>query len=684
MQKGNIGVTTEDIFPVIKKFLYSDHEIFLRELVSNAVDATQKLKTLAEKGDYKGDLGDLAVRITLDEAAKTITISDNGIGMTAEEIEKYINQIAFSGVSDFLDKYKDNANAIIGHFGLGFYSSFMVSDRVDIITKAYQEDAKAVKWTCDGTPAYELEETEKAGRGTDVVLHVSEDCKEFLDKGKLTELLNKYCKFMAVPVIFGKETEWKDGKQVETDKDHVINSVEPLWVKTPSTLKDEDYEKFYRELYPMQDEPLFWIHLNVDYPFHLTGILYFPRIKNSIELQRNKIQLYCNQVFVTDQVEGIVPEFLTLLHGVIDSPDIPLNVSRSYLQSDANVKKISTYITKKVADRLQSIFKEDRKAYEEKWDSLKLFIHYGMLSQEDFYERAKDFTLLKDVDGKYYTFEEYKTLIKDSQTDKDGNLIYLYANNVEEQYSYIEAAKNKGYSVLLFDGQLDTPLVGLLEQKFEKSRFTRVDADIVERLIVKDEAKKTELNADQTEQLSQVFRSQMPHLSQVEFMVEVQALGENNQPVVITQNEYMRRMKQMSQFQPGMAFYQQMPDSYTLVLNSDHALVKKVLGDCDAATGEALKPIQSELKGLQARLSALQQAQSAKKPEELTQQEKDDVQNTQKEITAQQDKQKEVIANYAKENSIVHQLIDLALLQNGMLKGKELDAFLKRSVDLIK
>lgn len=684
MQKGNIGVTTENIFPVIKKFLYSDHEIFLREMISNAVDATQKLKTLAEKGDFKGELGELKVNVELDEKAKTITISDNGIGMTEEEIEKYINQIAFSGVSDFLDKYKDNANAIIGHFGLGFYSSFMVSDRVDIITRSYHDDAKAVKWTCDGTPAYEISEVEKEGRGSDIVLHISEDCKEFLNKQKIEELLNKYCKFMAVPIIFGKKQEWKDGKMVDTDEDNVINHVEPLWIKAPSTLKDEDYKKFYQELYPMQDEPLFWIHLNVDYPFNLTGILYFPRIKNNIDLQRNKIQLYCNQVFVTDQVEGIVPEFLTLLHGVIDSPDIPLNVSRSYLQSDANVKKISSYITKKVADRLQNIFKEDRKAYEEKWDNLKIFINYGMLSQDDFYDRAKDFALFKDVDGKYFTFEEYKTLIKEEQTDKDGTLIYLYANNTEEQYTYIEAAKNKGYNVLLLDGQLDTPIVSMLEQKFEKSRFTRVDADIVERLIMKDYHKENEIAAEDRENLSQVFRSQMPKLDKTEFNVEVQALGENGQPVVITQNEYMRRMKQMSQFQPGMSFYQQMPDSYTMVLNSDHALVKQVLADCNSNTAETLKPILSELKGLQARLSALHQSQDKKKPEELTQEEKDDLQNTEKAINEQKSKKTEVLDGYANGNDIIHQLIDLALLQNGMLKGQALDVFLKRSIDMIK
>ena len=683
-QKGNIGVTTENIFPVIKKFLYSDHDIFLREMVSNAVDATQKLKTLAAQGDFKGEVGDTTVRVSLDEKAGTLTISDHGIGMTEEEIDKYINQIAFSGVTDFLDKYKENANAIIGHFGLGFYSSFMVASKVEIVTKSYQEGAKAVKWSCDGSPAFEIEDAEKAERGSDIILHIADDCKEFLQKSKIEDLLNKYCKFMAVPVAFGKKTEWKDGKNVETDEDNIINNVEPLWTKTPSTLKDEDYKSFYRTLYPMQDEPLFWIHLNVDFPFNLTGILYFPRIKNNIDMQRNKIQLYCNQVFVTDQVEGIVPEFLTLLHGVIDSPDIPLNVSRSYLQSDSNVKKISTYITKKVADRLNSIFKENRKEYEEKWDDLKLFINYGMLSQEDFYDRAKDFALFKDVDGKYFTFEEYKTLIKDNQTDKDGNLVYLYANNKEEQYSYIEAAKEKGYSVLVMDGQLDTPMVNMLEQKLEKSRFTRVDSDIIDRLVVKEDAKKTDLTKEQTDNLSQVFRSQMPKLDKTEFMVEVQALGENSKPVMITQNEWMRRMKAMSQFQQGMNFYGQMPDSYSIVLNSDHSLVKKVLEDSEVHTSEALKPILAEIRGQEARLAALHQEQTKKKPEEITQEEKDDVHNTEKAIQDEKAKRDEIVANYAKDNSIVHQLIDLALLQNGMLKGAALEAFLKRSVDLIK
>ena len=670
-QKGNIGVTTENIFPVIKKFLYSDHEVFLREMVSNAVDATQKMRTLAAQGEFKEDLGDLTVRVALDEKAGTLTFSDRGIGMTEEEIDRYINQIAFSGVTDFLDKYKENANAIIGHFGLGFYSAFMVADKVEIITKSYKEGSKAIKWSCDGSPSYEITDAEKSDRGTDIVLHISDDCKEFLEKQKVESLLNKYCKFMAVPVAFGKKMEWKDGKQVETGEDNIINSVEPLWTKAPSTLKDEDYKAFYRTLYPMQDEPLFWIHLNVDYPFNLTGILYFPRVQSNIELQRNKIQLYCNQVFVTDQVENIVPEFLTLLHGVLDSPDIPLNVSRSYLQSDANVKKISTYIIKKVADRLSSIFKEDRKGYEEKWDSLKLFIDYGMLSQEDFYDRAKDFTLLKDVEGKYFTLDEYKTLIKDNQTDKNGNVVYLYANNKDEQYSYIDAAKSKGYSVLLLDGQLDTPLVGLLEQKLEKSRFTRVDADIVEHLIVKDDEKKEPLEQGLSDNLSEVFRSQIPKLDKVEFMVEVQQLGETNYPVMITQNEYMRRMKTMSQFQPGMSFYAQMPDSYTLVLNSDHPLVKKVIDDADASVKEQLTPIDSEIKGLQARL-------------EVTQEEKDDIASTEKAISEQRSKRNAVLADYAKGNNVVHQLIDLALLQNGMLKGAALNDFLKRSVDLIK
>ena len=686
MQKGNIGVTTENIFPVIKKFLYSDHEIFLREMVSNAVDATQKLKTLAQQGELKGEVGDVTVHVSLDKDKGTITISDRGIGMTEEEIDKYINQIAFSGVNDFLEKYKDNANNIIGHFGLGFYSSFMVAKKVEIITKSYREGSKAVKWSCDGSPAYEISDAEKEDRGSDIILYVDDDCKEFLEKERLQQLLTKYCKFMAVPVAFGKKQEWSSEKKemVDTDKDNIINDVEPLWTKAPSTLKDEDYQSFYRTLYPMHDEPMFWIHLNVDYPFNLTGILYFPRIKSNLDLQRNKIQLYCNQVFVTDQVEGIVPEFLTLLHGVIDSPDIPLNVSRSYLQSDREVKKISTYITKKVADRLLSIFKEDRKQYEEKWDDLKLFINYGMLSEESFYDKAKDFALLKDVEGKYFTFDEYKTLIEGSQKDKDGQLVYLYATDKEEQYSYIQAAKDKGYSVLLLDGQLDVPAIQMLEQKFEKSRFTRVDSDIIDRLIVKDDAKKSELSQEQSDNLSALFKSQMPKMEKTEFMVQVDALGSESRPVVITQNEWMRRMKDMSRFQQGMNFYGQMPDSFNLVLNSDHELVKRVLTDSEHATAEALKPIESELKGQEARLAAIQQQQSSKKYDELTQDDKDMKAEAEKAVQEQKDKKQAVLSDYAKGNDIIHQLIDLALLQNGMLKGEALDKFLKRSVELIK
>ena len=685
MQKGKIGVTTENIFPVIKKFLYSDHDIFLRELVSNAVDATQKLRTLAATGEFKGKTNDLKVRVSLDEKAGTLTVSDDGIGMTAEEIDKYINQIAFSGVTDFLDKYKDKAEAIIGHFGLGFYSAFMVSKKVEIVTKSYRDGAQAVRWSCDGSPEFSIEDTEKTTHGTDVVLYIDDDCKEFLQKQKIESLLNKYCKFMAVPVVFGKKTEWKDGKSVETDEDNVINNVEPLWTKAPAELKDDDYKQFYRTLFPMNDEPLFWIHLNVDYPFHLTGILYFPRVKNNIELQRNKIQLYSNQVFVTDQVEGIVPEFLTLLHGVIDSPDIPLNVSRSYLQSDANVKKISTYITKKVADRLNGIFKENRKEYEEKWQDLKLFVNYGMLSQPDFYDRAKDFSLFTDVDGKNFTFEEYKTLIKDNQTDKDGTLVYLYATNKEEQYSYIETARAKGYSVLLADGQLDVPMLSMLEQKLEKSRFVRVDSDIIDHIIAKnDETKGEKLGENDADTLTQAFQSQMPKVEKAEFMVNVEPLGETAQPIVATQNEYMRRMKEMSQYQQGMGFYAQMPDTYTIVLNSDHAIIKQILNESNASTAEKLQPIRSEIKGLQAREAALRQEQGKKKPEEVTQNEKDELKNTEDELTKQRNEKNSVIADYAKNNNAIHQLIDLALLQNGLLKGAALDKFIKRSVDLIK
>lgn len=684
MAKGTIGVTTDNIFPVIKKFLYSDHEIFLRELVSNAVDATQKLKTCAMKGDFKGELGDLAVRVSVDEKAGTLTVSDRGLGMTAEEIDKYINQIAFSGVTDFLDKYKDDANAIIGHFGLGFYSAFMVAKKVEILTRSYREDAKAVRWTCDGSPEYDMEDAERADRGTDIILHIDDDCKEFLEKGRIQSLLEKYCKFLPVPVVFGKKTEWKDGKQVDTEEDNQINDVNPIWTRKPSELKDEDYKKFYRELYPMADEPLFWIHLNVDYPFNLTGVLYFPKIKSNLDFQRNRIQLYCNQVFVTDQVENIVPDFLTLLHGVIDSPDIPLNVSRSYLQSDQNVKKISTYITKKVSDRLQSIFKNDRKTYEEKWDDLKLFIHYGMLTQPDFYDKAKDFALLKDVDGKYYTYEEYKELIKGEQTDKNDTLVYLYANQKEAQYSFIESAKAKGYNVLLMDGQLDTALVGMLEQKFEKTCFSRVDGDTIDKLIVKTDAKSVSLNEEQTGLLTGAFQSQMPKIEKTEFHVEVGSLGEGDLPVVVTQSEYMRRMKEMSQLQSGMSFYGEMPDMYNLVLNADHPLVKKVLDETEADTRETLAPIEAEIKGLKARQQVLEQQQKDKKADEITDEDKKNLTDCHEQLESEQKKREETIAASAAKNDVLHQLIDLALLRNGLLKGEALDKFLKRSVNLMK
>ncbi len=575
-QKGNIGVTTENIFPIIKKFLYSDHEIFLRELVSNAVDATQKLKTLASVGEFKGETGDLSVRVKLDE--QTITISDCGIGMTAEEIEKYINQIAFSSANDFLDKYKDDANAIIGHFGLGFYSAFMVSKKVEIITKSHK-DAPAMKWSCDGSPEYTMEETTKGNRGTDIILYIDDESKEFLEKARVEGLLKKYCRFLPVPVVFGKKTEWKDGKSVETDEDLVINETNPLWTRKPVDLKEEDYKKFYQDLYPFSDEPLFWIHLNVDYPFNLTGILYFPKIKSNLDLQRNKIQLYCNQVYVTDSVEGIVPEFLTLLHGVIDSPDIPLNVSRSYLQSDSNVKKISNHITKKVADRLEEIFKNDRPQFEEKWDSLKLFIEYGMLSDEKFYERAEKFTLLKNIDGQFFTPEEYKMLIQENQTDKDGSLIYLYSSNKTSQYAYIEAARNKGYDVLLMDGQLDVHFVGKLEQKYEKSHFVRVDSDVIDKLIKKTDDKENGLSKEETDALVETFKSAIPSIEKTDFIVGFEHLGENSAPVTITQGEFMRRMKEMSEMQGGMNFYGEMPDSYNMAVNLDHPLVQKIRTD---------------------------------------------------------------------------------------------------------
>lgn len=682
-KQGNIGVTTENIFPVIKKFLYSDHEIFIREIVSNAVDATQKLRTLASKGELKEDAGDLTVHVSVDKKKGTLTVSDRGIGMTAEEIEKYINQIAFSGANDFLDKYKDDANAIIGHFGLGFYSAFMVSKKVEIVTKSWKEGSQAVRWTCDGSPEYSIEDAKRDDRGTDIIMHIDDDCKEFLEENKIEDLLRKYCHFLPVNVAFGKKKEWKDGKQVETEEDNVINDTTPLWTRKPSELADEDYKKFYRELYPMADEPLFWIHLNVDYPFNLTGVLYFPKVKSNFDLQKNKIQLYCNQVFVTDSVEGIVPDFLTLLHGVIDSPDIPLNVSRSYLQSDSNVKKISTYISKKVSDRLASIFKNDRKEFEEKWDDIKIFIHYGMLSENDFYDKANKFALLKDTNKKYYTYDEYKTLIKDNQTDKDGNLVYLYANNVEAQFSYIEAAENAGYNVLLLDGELDTAMVGMFEQKFEKTRFTRVDADIISRLIQKEDEAKNTLDAVQKDVLEGVFSTQMPKIDKTEFHVETQAMGEASAPVIITQSEYMRRMKDMARIQPGMAFYGEMPDMMNIVLNTDHHLIKDILKAGVDATAEELKPVDAQIAGLTARRDAINQQNKDLKWDEIPQERKDDLSKTEKDIEEWKGKKTEVISKYAADNKTVHQLIDLALLQNGLLRGEALNAFVRRSIDLI-
>lgn len=679
--KGNIGVTSENIFPIIKKFLYSDHEIFLRELVSNAVDATQKLKTLASVGEFKGEMGDLTVRVKFDD--NTITISDRGIGMTAEEIDKYINQIAFSGAEEFVKKYKNDAAAIIGHFGLGFYSSFMVSKKVEIVTKSYKEGAVAMKWSCDGTPEYTMEETDKADRGTDIILYIDDENKDFLNKEKINGLLTKYCRFLPVEIAFGKKQEWKDGKYVDTDQDNIINDTKPAWVRKPSELKDEDYKKFYQDLYPMSEEPLFWIHLNVDYPFNLTGILYFPRIKSNLDLHRNKIQLYCNQVFVTDSVEGIVPEFLTLLHGVLDSPDIPLNVSRSYLQSDQNVKKISSHITKKVADRLEEIFKTDRAQFEEKWDSLKLFIQYGMLTDEKFYDRAVKFTLVKDVEGKYFTLEEYKNLIKDNQTDKDGNLIYLYTTNKDEQYSYIQAAKDKGYSVLEMNGQLDVHAIGQLEQKFEKSRFTRVDGDTIDNLIRKADANQVALDEEQKNALREVFKSQLPKVEKAEFYVTFEALGETANPVILTQSEYMRRMREMSAMQPGMSFYGEMPDSFNFVLNTDHALIKKVLADEETACAESLKPILADIKGWEARQADLRESQSKKKEEEITAEEKEDMTNTNHKLDELRGQRDQILADYAKGNNLVSQLIDLALLGNGMLKGEALSRFIKRSVEMI-
>ncbi len=681
-KQGNIGVTSENIFPIIKKFLYSDHEIFLRELVSNAVDATQKLKTLASVGEFKGEMGDLTIRVSFDD--KKITISDRGIGMTAEEIDKYINQIAFSGAEEFVEKYKNDAASIIGHFGLGFYSSFMVSKRVEIVTRSCKEGAVPMKWSCEGNPEYTLEETEKADRGTDIILYIDDDNKDFLNKEKINGLLTKYCRFLPVPIAFGKKQEWKDGKYVDTAEDNIVNDITPAWVRKPADMTDEDYKKFYRDLYPMSEEPLFWIHLNVDYPFNLTGILYFPRIKSNIDMHRNKIQLYCNQVFVTDSVEGIVPEFLTLLHGVLDSPDIPLNVSRSYLQSDQNVKKISNHITKKVADRLEEIFKNDRAQFEEKWDSLKLFIEYGMLTDEKFYDRATKFALLKDVDGKYFTLDEYKTLIKENQTDKDGSLVYLYTNSTEDQYSYIHAAKDKGYNVLMMDGQLDVHIVGQLEQKLEKTRFVRVDSDTTENLIPKEKTNKVTLDDHQQNALREVFKSRMPKIDKADFYVTFEALGEQANPVMLTQGEYMRRMREMSAMQGGMAsFYGELPDSYNLVLNTDHPLVKKVLVDEEAQCADKLQPILADIKGWEARQSDLREAQNKKKDEEISAAEKADMESTNKKLDELRAQSNAILAEYAAGNNMISQLIDLALLGNGMLKGEALSQFIKRSAQMI-
>jgi molecular chaperone HtpG len=684
MAKGNIGVTSDNIFPVIKKFLYSDHEIFLRELVSNAVDATQKLKTLASVGEFKGELGDLTVRVSVDKKKGTLTISDRGIGMTAAEIEKYINQIAFSGAEEFLEKYKNDAQAIIGHFGLGFYSSFMVSKQVEIFTQSHKEDNAAQHWSCDGSPEYTLEDTIKADRGTDIVLHIDDENKDFLEESKIQELLTKYCKFLPIEIAFGKKKEWKDGKNVETEEDNIINNPNPAWTRKPADLKEEDYASFYRELNPMGEDPLFHIHLNVDYPFNLTGILYFPKIKNNIDMQRNKIQLYCNQVYVTDHVENIVPEYLTLLHGVIDSPDIPLNVSRSYLQSDGNVKKISSHITKKVADRLAEIFKEDRANFEEKWDNLKIFIQYGMLSDEKFYERAEKFALLKNVDGKYFTFEEYKTLVGENQKDKNGDLIYLYANNADEHYSYIQHAKDKGYDVLIMDGQLDVHVVSQLEQKFEKTRFVRVDSDVIDKIIQKDEVAKVALTDDQRDALVTVFDSQLPKVEKANFIVTFEQLSPSTNPVFITQNEFMRRMKEMSALQGGMmSFYGEMPDSYNLVVNTAHPVIEKLLSEEETACGAEVSPVVTELAEVKAKHDKLKESHKGKKDEEIPTAEKDELSTLAKQMDELGDKKKTVYKAFASENKQVRQLIDLALLANNMLKGEALAKFVKRSVELL-
>ena len=680
MKKGNIGVTTENIFPVIKKFLYSDHEIFLRELVSNAIDATQKLKTLSSCGEYKGELGELNVKVIVDKENGTLTICDRGIGMTSEDIDKYINQIAFSGAEEFLEKYKDNANTIIGHFGLGFYSAFMVAKKVEIRSLSYKDGATAVKWECDGSPEYSMTEIEKESRGTDIVLYIDDDNKDFLEQSRIDSLLKKYCRFLPVPVISGKEQEWKDGKYVDTDKDKVINETSPAWMKKPSELKDEDYLNFYHELYPGQDDPLFWIHLNVDYPFTLTGILFFPKIKNNFDINKNRIQLYCNQVFVTDSVEGVVPEFLMLLQGVIDSPDIPLNVSRSYLQSDAAVKKISTYITKKVSSRLEEIFKADRSEFEKKWDDIKIFIEYGMLSDEKFRDAGKKFVLLKDTEGKYFTLDEYKQLIETSQTDKEGNLIHLYTTDAVAQYTYINAATEKGYNVLLMDGQLDNHFIGLLEQQVEKSQFVRVDSDVIDNLIRKDNKKEVLLTTEQRNMLTGIFNSQIPTVDNAQFIVSFEAISETASPIVITQNEYMRRMKEMAAFQPGMNFYGEMPDSYNLIINTEHPLIVKVRNDADANVAEKLAPISKAITDNNSKITALR---DANKDKTLSEDDNANIKSLEEAVKQLRDEETALLSTYASSQSTIKQLVDLALLSNGLLKGEELNSFINRSIALL-
>ncbi|MBR5324280.1 MAG: molecular chaperone HtpG [Muribaculaceae bacterium] len=684
MQKGTIGVTTDNIFPVIKKFLYSDHDIFLRELVSNAVDATQKLKTLSSIDEFKGELGEINVSVTIDTDKKTLTVSDRGIGMTSEEIDKYINQIAFSSAEEFLDKYKNDANAIIGHFGLGFYSAFMVAKKVEIRTKSYKDGANAVMWSCDGSPEYEMSEIEKSDRGTEIILYIDDENQEFLEKSRIEGLLKKYCSFLPVPIVFGKEQEWKDGKYIDSEKDNIINDITPAWTRKPTDLTDDDYKKFYHQLYPGMDEPLFWIHLNVDYPFKLTGILYFQKVTNNIDISRNKIQLYCNQVFVTDSVEGIVPDFLMLLQGVIDSPDIPLNVSRSYLQSDSNVKKISTYITKKVADRLQEIFNKERKQFEEKWDQIKLFIEYGMISDEKFNEKAMKFALVKDTENRYYTLDEYRTLIESNQTDKDGNVTYIYSTDKTAQYSYIEAAEAKGYNVILFDGQFDVHFIGMLEQKIEKSRFVRVDSNVADKLVEKNNINEVALTETQKQMTEGVFKSQIPQIEKTNFIVMFEAIGETSQPIIITQNEFMRRMKDMSALQPGMMnFYGEMPDSYCLIINTENPVSKKVVEQIENGCTNEVMPIIENITRLNSEIESLKVSHQGKKDDEIPVSEKEDIKNKENEISDLRKKENDILVKYGSENNLVKQLIDLALLSNNMLKGEALSKFIKRSVDLL-